>query len=70
MATSGMGYEWQSYPVTTSSGYQVLLFRITADSSGTPIVAPKGPALLVHGMFSTPMDFFAQSDALTPGLPV
>lgn len=70
MAINGAACEWQSFTVITSTGYEVKLFRITADATGTPLIAPKGPVLLVHGMFSDPIDFFARTDVLTPGLPV
>ena len=70
MATSGMGYEWMSYTVFSATGYESKLFRITADPTGTPIVQTKGPVLLLHGMFSEPLDFFNRTDELTAGLPV
>ena len=46
------------------------MFRITADPTGAPLTPTKGPALLVHGMFSDPTDFFQSDDLTTPGLPV
>ena len=60
-------FDWKSYPVTTSTGYEILLFRIT------PKVVPadnKGPLLLTHGMFSDPTDFLAQTDTTKAALPL
>ena len=46
------------------------MFRITADAAGAPMTPTKGPALLIHGMFSDPTDFYGRTDQLTAGLPV
>lgn len=46
------------------------MFRITADPTGAPLVPTKGPVLVLHGMFSDPIDFFNRTDVTTPGLPV
>ena len=70
MSIEGINFEWQSYPVTTSSGYEIVMFRITADPTGAPLVPTKGPLLLLHGMFSDPTDFFSRTDETTPGLPI
>ena len=70
MAIEGINFAWESYPVTTASGYEIVMFRITADPTGAPLVPTKGPMLLLHGMFSDPMDFFNRTDETTPALPV
>lgn len=70
MATSGMGFEWVSHTVVSRRGYENKMFRITADASGTPLVPSKGPVLLLHGLYSEPLDFFNRSDELAAGLPV
>lgn len=70
MSIEGISYEWTSYPLFTQTGYEVVMFRITADPTGVPLVPTKGPLLLLHGMFSDPMDFFQRTDETTPGLPV
>lgn len=66
LAHGNADFNWESVPVTTSTGYQILMFRIT------PKVAPavsKGPLLLLHGMYSEPLDFFTQTDPLTNASP-
>ena len=70
MSIEGIGYEWSSFPIFTKTGYEIVMFRITADPTGAPLVPTKGPLLLLHGMFSDPMDFFQRTDETTPGLPV
>lgn len=70
MAIEGINYEWKSYPITTDTGYQIMMFRITADPTGVALTPTKGPMLLVHGMFSDPTDFFSRTDETTPALPV
>ena len=70
MAIEGINYEWKSHPVTTDTGYQIMMFRITADPTGAPLVPTKGPVLLLHGMFSDPTDFFSRTDETTAALPI
>ena len=70
MAIEGFNYQWESFQITTATGYEIVMFRITADPTGAPLTPTKGPALLVHGMFSDPTDFFQRDDLTTPGLPV
>ena len=62
-----LDYDWQSYPVTTGTGYQIVLFRVTKK---VPAAVNKGPVLLVHGMFSSPEDFLARDDPLANPLPM
>jgi pimeloyl-ACP methyl ester carboxylesterase len=70
MGIEGFNYAFKSYPMTTASGYEIVMFRITADPTGAPLVPTKGPLLILHGMFSDPTDFFQQSNPAAPGLPV
>ena len=51
-----------SYPVTSSSGYQLKLFRLTGDAAGEPLVDTKGPVMLMHGSFSDSMDWVTATD--------
>ena len=67
MAHGALQFDWKSYPVTTDTGYQIVVFHIT---SQTPPAQNKGPVLLIHGMFSSPEDFLAQSDLTQLALPL
>ena len=62
MQLDGSGFEWSCYPVQTATGYNVLMYRLTADSSGVALEGAKGPLLLLHGMFSDPTDWIKRTD--------
>lgn len=63
MATAGQGYQWEAHEVTTSTGYELTLFRITGDNLGTPRTADLGPVLLVHGLYSDVFDWLTTGGA-------
>ena len=62
MATDGSNFGWESFPVTSETGYNTVMFRITADASGAPLQESKGAILYLHGMFSSPNDWIKRSD--------
>ena len=70
MQAGGWNYGWASQAITTATGYQILMFHIVSDELGTPLVATKGPAVFLHGMFSDPVDFLSRSDLATPATPI
>ena len=70
MQVDGSNYEWKSYPVQTLTGYNIVMFRLTANEVGTPIVTSKGPLLLIHGMFSKPSDWLGRKTTDLPALPI
>ncbi len=62
MQNAGEYLQWQSYPVKSADGYDLLLFRLTADSLGVPLTNTKGPVLLKHGVFSDSLDWLNRLD--------
>ena len=56
------GHTWSSVPVTTATGYNLTLFRITGNSLGADYVDTKGPVLLLEGMFSNCLDWIRTND--------
>ena len=70
MTAEGSNFGWKSYPLTSGNGYNLIMFRVTEDATGTPLTPTKGPILLVHGMFSSPTDFLGRSDSGSASLPI
>lgn len=69
MTTAG-GYAFRSYPVTTSSGYELMMFRIVGDEQGVDLVETKGPVMLMSGMFSDVFDWIKRTDEALPPIAV
>ena len=46
------------------------MFRIKEDETGAPLMDTLGPILLIHGMFSEPMDWLARKDETLPSIAV
>jgi hypothetical protein len=70
MQNYGSEFGWKSFPASTSTGYDVLLYRITKDATGAALEETLGPILLQHGMFSGPTEWLAQTDPNAPSLPI
>lgn len=56
-------FQWEAVPVTSSDGYNLMLFHITADSAEVAIPLTKGPIMLQAGLFSNTLDWLQRSDA-------
>lgn len=69
MTTAGDDLDWRSYQVTTASGYVLTLWRITG-SNDVPRLAPKGPVVLEHGIFSDGLSWMNRTDEETAAFPV
>lgn len=63
-------FQWQSYPVTTPEGYNIVMFRVTGDAAGVPFAATKGPVLLMHGAFSDSVNWITCQDTSLPPVAV
>ena len=61
-------FQWQSYDVQTDEGYNIVLFRVTANAAGIPFVSTKGPLLLMHGAFSDSLDWIKCQDVALPSV--
>ena len=70
MKLDGASFTWESKQVTSDTGYNSVLFHLTKDQSGVKIADSKGPVLLLHGMYSSPEDWFKRSDALAESTPI
>lgn len=70
MEASSAGYGWEAYDVTTSTGYELSMFRITTDPSGQDLVDTKGPIVLTSGLYSESIDWLSAPDPLLPNTPV
>lgn len=64
------GFSWKAYPVTTGSGYKLVLFRIVGDELGNDLLETRGPIMLMHGMFSDTDDWLARTDESVPPMAV
>ena len=70
MTNEGSGFGWESFPVTSETGYNSVIFRITADGNGQALNETKGPVLFLHGMYSSPEDWIKRSDPATGSTPI
>ena len=72
MQSSGAYCQWKSYPVKTGDGYNLVLFRLIADSNGTPFDTSGGPLLLTSGAFSDTTDWLTRvnEESLDPAVAV
>jgi len=70
MEIDGSNYEWCSHQLQTASGYDVAVFNLTADEQGNALKDSKGPILLLHGMFSSPVEWLSRNTPDTPSLPI
>ena len=67
MAPYNLDYDWESMPVTTATGYQIVMFHLKRK---VPAAVNKGPVLQLHGMFSAPEEFLTRDDPLLPPIPM
>ena len=70
MKTGGSNYDWVTYQTTTSSGYNLPLFRITGNALGTRLVDSRGPILLTPGMYSDTVDWLSRNDPMRLSTPI
>jgi len=67
MQHSRVDYDWKSYPLTTATGYEIIMFRITPK---VEVLPSRGPLLMTHGMFSEASDFFTRTDDTALAWPI
>lgn len=70
MEATSAGYGWEAYDVTTSTGYELSMFRLTKDAAGGNLVDTRGPILLTSGLYSESIDWLSAPDPLLPNTPV
>ena len=70
MTQEGSNYGWSSFAFDSAFGYNLKMFRITENETGAPLMDTLGPVLLIHGMFSEPMDWLARKDETIPSIAV
>ena len=70
MTMEGSLYSWKAVSLDSVSGYNLKMFRVTEDDTGAPLTDTLGPILLLHGMFSDPMDWLKRKDEQLPALPI
>jgi len=66
----GGGFKWESFPVTTFSGYELMLFRLTGNATGEALAGERGPVLLLHGSYSDSLDWISCTDESAPSIAV
>lgn len=66
MAAGGSGYDWKVYPVTTGSGYEINMYRLTKDETGAYLPGTRGPIMLTSGVYSDIEDWLSVKDATVP----
>ena len=68
--TYGNDHTWKNYIVTTGSGYQISMVRLTGDKDGVALPAPKGPVLLTACAYYDGRAFLGLNDLGEPVVPV